>query len=324
MSEELFKNLIKIILDKSLKNNKITHNTELFIITLKSLFPSSEEVKVYIDYNRYNKEFILWKYYKESSNQVLDNIKRDIDGNIYFNGEDDSIIYRLLPLIFTNTDFDCLRDEVIKNILYTTGNIKNIIENLLISKLLFLILNGYANIKESLTEEIISLNQMEFKERYFKYFRLEPIEDSKYSIEIEKTKIEFINILNNIKSNKIKNFERYYGLYMENIDKNREDILKSICINLDENIYIENNIKYFEELGKYLYNMRKSRIDPKALYISEYTLPNIFDFEKGEIFYHSLLNNCVVMEKESGDNYIYSKIKTKSGIYNFKKSLANN
>lgn len=319
---ELIKNLTKISLDKSLNNNKTCHKTELFIISLKSLIPSEDELKISIDYKRYNREFNLWKYYRESSNETLNNIGKDIDKDIYFNQEDDSIIYRLLPLIFTNTNYNSLYEEVIKNILYTSGNIKNIIENLLLSKLIYLLLNNRNNIVELLKEELINLNQIEFKDKFGKYFRILPEENKKFTIEFEKIKIDGLNILNDKLSFNLKTFEKILKVYNENFEeKNKEKLLEMIILNLDNNIYNETNILYFEELGRYLYNMRKSKINPDSLKIKEYELPDIFSYKKGEWFYHSLLNNCQVIEKTQIDNIIYVKLKTKSGIYNFKKPI---
>lgn len=313
--------ITKMILDKSLIDNKTSHKTELFIISLKSLLPSEREVKIYIDYERYKKEFLLWKSYKESTNRVLENIKNNIDKDIYLNEEDDSIIYRILPLVLTNSNYISLQEEVVKNILYTTGNIEDLIENLLISKLVYLLLNNRNNIVELLKEELINLNQIEFKANFKKYFRILPEENKSFSIKFEKTKIDGLNILNDIGSMKLKNFEKIYRIYRDKEESNKIEILEEVIKNLDGKPYEETNISYFEELGKYLYNMKKSRINPTSLRIEEYKMPDIFKYKKGEWFYHSLLNNCQVVDKICDENHIYVKIRTKSGIYNFKKPI---
>ena len=320
MSEEKCVELSKIILDKSLRENKVTHRTELFIISLKSLLPSEDEEAVRINYDRYNREFLLWKYYRESSNEVLDNILFRFDESIYWKKHDDSIVYRAIPIVFTNKNYDSLYKEVVKNVLYTTGNLNTIIETILIAKMIYLLLNKYENITELLKEEVINLNQKEFLEDFSNFFRVDLENyDGVFQIDFEKAKILGLNILNGIESPMMKDFSRLYSIYDE--EKEKLLVLESMIKNIDEEDYMETDIEYFNDLGKYLYNIRKSRINPKSLIINDYKMPDVFEYKKGEWFDHSLLNKCQVIDKKVIDDLLYVKLKTKSGIYNFRKPI---
>ena len=55
-------------------NNRPSHITDLMVLTIKSLIPSENNVKVYIDYKRFSEEIKLWKYYKHGENNSILNI----------------------------------------------------------------------------------------------------------------------------------------------------------------------------------------------------------------------------------------------------------
>ena len=148
------------------KNKGPSHITDLILITIKSLIPSEEYVRVDIDYTRYKEELKLWKYYKNGDNPSLLNILGKLDSVIYWKGKDDTLYYRLIPIILANKNFDFIREEVVKNILFTTGNIELLIEGLLISKLIAYLLNNKSDIIDDLKDEVIHLAQTEFLQKY--------------------------------------------------------------------------------------------------------------------------------------------------------------
>ena len=72
-------------------------------------------------------------------------------------------------------------------------------------------------------------------------------------------------------------------------------------------------------MGDYLLKLRKSRIDPDRLKITEYILGNIHDLKVGEDFFHSLLGESRLISRKMEDKILVSSVQTKTGIYKFKK-----
>lgn len=105
------------------------------------------------------------------------------------------------------------------------------------------------------------------------------------------------------------------GVYLDNLSGD------SIIGKSMESCFKRNNIddikldRCYKNLATYIYNLRKGRIDPRNLKIYEYELPDIFQFDEGDIFYHSLLNRSKVIKKEITSNRLTVHLATKLGIY---------
>ena len=83
---------------------------------------------------------------------------------------------------------------------------------------------------------------------------------------------------------------------------------------------VEYNLpNFYMNMADYILKLRKSRIDPTQLQIKEYILPDIFSFNEGEVFFHSLLKESRIIKKEAKNNIFTSLVQTKTGIYLFKK-----
>src|SRR6056297_218127 len=102
-----------------------TYKMQLFIIVCKSL--EYKEKGIGINYERFKEEMTLLKYYLNGSNKALENFYK---GNNY-NEEDDSIIFRILPIIISNENNKIIEEEVIKNISKTTTNPKSILDGII-------------------------------------------------------------------------------------------------------------------------------------------------------------------------------------------------
>ncbi|WP_077367208.1 hypothetical protein [Anaerosalibacter sp. Marseille-P3206] len=294
---------------------------EITVLTIKSLLPSEEEVATRIDYERYKKEMQLWYYYRSGDNEVLLNSFNKPKSDIYFLEKDDSAFIRISPIVFSNNKWDIVREEVLKNILYTTANIETILEGLLLSKILFLTFKNNTNILNEVKEEIINLSQTNFLDLYNDFFRLS-INDypCNFHIDFERKRIEIINILNGLKTNHFKTLAEFLEVVNENIKSEYSPFTIGLY-SLKNNIECEKkeNISIYENFSEYIYKLNKGRIDPKLLYIDKYIEPDIFSFNVGDVFYHSLLNKCKVIKKETINDKQIIYINTKSGIYKFKK-----
>jgi len=306
--------------NEDVKNNNLpSYITELIIISIKSLVPSENFEKVSIDYKRYNEEIKLWKNYKQGANPSLLNLFDKIDSNIYWKEKDDSIYSRILPITIVNKNFLDIKDEVIKNVLFTNGNIESLIEAILISKLIFLLINGEKNIIEQLKEEVINFSQTDFIKDYGKYYRISIGKYEKsFKISFEQKKIFAINVLNLSPSKDFPVLNDCIEVLM--LNKTGKTTMGKCVKAILDNEGEENLVPdYYKELIEYLYRLRKGRISPEALKIEHYYLPDVFQFNVGDEFFHSLLNRCkVVKREETGDNTIIY-LSTKSGVYKFKK-----
>lgn len=286
------------------------------ILTIKSLVPDTKNKGNRIDYKRFNEELKLWKHYRVGDNPSLLNILDKIDKDIYLNSEDEIIYSRIIPIILANERYEIIEDEIIKNILFVSGNIGILLEWLLVGKFLYLILNKEEEIIDKLKDYIINISQIDFLKNYKDFYRIKLEENSKsYKVEFERKRLDLINILNGINIKKYK-----YTEDLLNILKSSkvDTILGNIIYNSLYNETSEDISKgFYNNMNEYILKLRKGRINPDNLVIEDYKLPNIFNYEEGEVFYHSLLNNSKVIKKEVKDGVLTSLIKSRSGMYLF-------
>ncbi|EOD00940.1 hypothetical protein [Caldisalinibacter kiritimatiensis] len=314
------------------KNDSLywSYIVELFIITLKSIMPSAEIVGCKIDYKRFNEELGVWRNYRNGYNKPLLNMFESYYDISYWQEKDDSVYSRMIPIIFTNTNWEIIKEELIKNIFYTTGNISNLIEVVTLSKILYIILNNkynrnYEDIIGDIKEEIIHLSQKDILNKYGQYYKCDvSTYPGNYTIDFERMRIEILNVLNGI--GKSKNYKVLINT-LEILEKEEVDFG-----NIEYNFFVNGLVGllngytedkefkgkgFINSLCTYIIKLRKGRISPETLKINKYILPDIFKFNVGEEFFHSLLNKCKVLKKIEDGLYIVSYIKTKSGIYRF-------
>ena len=68
--------------------------------------------------------------------------------------------------MLVNKEYTYVQEEIIKNLLFTTGNLETLIEGVILSKLLYLLINEEKNIIEKLKEQLINFSQVDFIEKY--------------------------------------------------------------------------------------------------------------------------------------------------------------
>lgn len=319
--------------NNAIKQKKIkgqwSYIVELFIITVKSLIPSMDIEGTTVEYTRFKEEIKLWTSYRHGSNKSLINSVNKFDNKTYWTEIDDSVYARIFPIVAANTQWDIILSEVIKNILFTTGDIFILQEGIILSKILYLILNGekdYDKIINNLKEEIIQLSQKELISKYNKYFRADIAAfPGNFVIVFEKTRIDLLNLLNG------KLIENSFFILKIVLDILRGDIKEYSQIHFNFFLYgvlgliIKNNSEFvdykdknfIQSLANYLLKLRKSRINPESLYIKNYYMPDVFKYSVGEEFNHSLLNKCIVVNKEETEKLLITYIKTKAGVYRF-------
>lgn len=319
--EKDIKLLMAIFEEDIKKYGRASHISDLTLLTIKSLMPSEDSTKVKLDYKRYREEFKLWKFYKHGDNKALLNVmngKNEINSKLYWLAEDNSAYPRVIPIILANKDYSIIKNQVLENILFTTGNIETLIEGLLISKLIYLLTVDEGNIIEKLKAEVIELSQIDFIERFKESFRM-PLEtyQGNFSADFERNKINALTLLNSLKSNK---FHILLDCLFVLLEKKSAEtsIGKVIEVYLRDDFIGDFESKdYFEELGVYIQRLREGEVPRKNLRIDKYYLPDIFQIEEGKIFYHSLLNKSKIIKREMKNNKKISYVSTKSGIYKF-------
>ena len=308
--KHLKKIFLKLLEENYLKNGFYNDDRQIGILTIKSLYPSSSQVGNIIDYDRYSKELRLWGYYRRG-NKHYPSLSSTIDGKTYFENKDYSILFRIIPLVYANKSIDLIVDEIKRNVLYTSGNIESLLEAIGIGILL-------AGGRDQLKDRIISLSQKDLINEFESSYRFNINEYNKsYRIEFEKTRIELISLLNGVD---VKGFEILDDI-LQVIDGNtfKTELGRIILKSLDDDLEINMEDKLVENMIAYMDNLRKSRIDPKKLKIEDYVLPNIFSYEEGDVFFHSLINYGKVIKKEVTGKNITSLITTKTGEYVFKR-----
>lgn len=293
-------------------NQSYGYLSELSVLTIKSILPSMTEVGNRIDYRRYTEEIKLWMMYRSGFNKSTFKLNNP-DYNIYYGEKDNSIVARIIPLVIINKNWEILLDEVIKNTLFTTGNMESLFESIVMAEIYYSSYNNISDFKEKIKSTIINLSQNAFMDRYEKCYRLSPRNPKKFKIQFELEKIKLINLFNDIDING-------YGVIKEAFDyfNNPDIVLNTMEVKIlktfEEREY-QNIDKFYSSLSDYLIKIRNSRVNPDSLIIKDYILPNVFEYNKGETFFHSLLGDSLVVEK-SLDSI---QIKTKSGYYNLKK-----
>ncbi len=314
-------------------NGQWTYVVEIMILTTKSLVPSIDKPGTIIDYLRFDEELKLWLYYRHGKNDALIKATGIYNDESYWRNFDDSVFSRVSPIVAANQNWDIIKHEVIKNVLYTTGNIQVVLESILLSKLLYLLLDktniSYDEIISCLKEEIIGLSQKHFILDYKQFFRTQ-LEEYKgnYLIDFERNRIDMINLLNDIsKPGRYEVLSRC--LEMLKVNKNTSENANffinglSGLINKDIQIIEIKDKSFIQSLCSYLIKLRKGRIATESLKMNSYNEIDIFSYAEGDIFTHPLLNKCKVLTRKKVNDVIVVYISSKSGIYRFFKKESN-
>jgi len=300
---------------------------EIMITTIKSLVPSKDIIGTIVDYRRFQEELFLWNYYRHGRNSALLNSLNLKDNEVYWNCMDESVYSRIVPIVFANKDWDVSKDQIIRNILYTTGNIEVLLEGISLGKLIHLLAQSkrleIGEVVGDIKQEIINFSQRDFLKSYEDDFRIQlNTYPSNYSITFERHRINLLSLLNDVSIKSFNTIAKALELLKGNLsckDDSPEFMLYGLWGALEESS-LDVTIKdkdFIMNLSEYLIKLRNGRIPPESLYIDEYHLPDIFEFEEGDMFNHTLLNKCKVIKKEETPKYILSIVTTKSGNYRF-------
>lgn len=317
-------NVEKLLLELFNEDHRINNGggyiSNLATITIKSLIPMKGEIGVRIDYRRFMEELKLWFHYRSDENPSLLNLQGRIDPIIYWKGQDDSIISRIIPIVVANQKYEIIEEEIVKNILYTSGNISDLFQGISLGYLLYEIINQGEgkDLISNLKEKLINFPQIDYINQYKSNYRIgiEHYPDN-FKVDFERARIQILNILYGIKD---KSYLELADLVQVLKGEKAKEMPARIVSRFLRGDTIEYKLpKFYLNLGDYIINLKKSRIDSDRLEIKEYILPDIFSYEEGELFFHSLLRESKIIKKEVSGDTLTSLVQTKTGMYLFRK-----
>ncbi len=313
--EDLITSLFKEDLEES---GQASYISQLAIITIKSLIPAKNSMGNRIDYERFEEEIKLWRQYRRDQERELLNPEDYKEPEAYFKKGDRTLAFRIIPLIVGNSDFDIGEEEVIKNILFSSARLEDLFEGLLLTRFIYGLIGKKEDLIEDLKDYLIRFGQKEFLDKYRDDFSIDPNSYPSYRIEFERKRIEALNILNGLGGRGFESLKDLMGF----LEGERESLLGRILGGRSKDLEDVPQLNgFYQGMTTYIIRLRKSRIEPERLIIKEYELPDVFSFEEGEVFYHSLLNHSKVIKKEVSKNLLTSTIQTKTGMYRFKRDL---
>lgn len=260
---------------------------QLFLIAVKCLMPSENEIGCYFDSDRYKKEIELFKFYKNGHDENLEHYFINHKASEIY---DDLLEYKIMPIITANTEWDILLNEALKASLFYSVNKNTILNTILISS----IISEYLNSNTENTYEITRERFINFSLKNFLNDNNIQI-DKNSLIEFEKERIKMLS-KSELFTDKFKNeFNSLHYIYNE----------------VKHEILIEGSYETgIDTFSLYLFKLRKGMINPEKLKISMDNMPNIKEFLKYATFNHPLLGRCKVLKR--GEKEVI--LKNKSGL----------
>ncbi|MGD9570059.1 MAG: hypothetical protein AB7V48_17410 [Sedimentibacter sp.] len=259
---------------------------QLFLIAVKCLMPSENEVGCYFDVERYKKEIELFKCYKNGLDETLEYY---IENKKPSEKYDNLLEYKIIPIITANTQWDILLNEALRTSMFYSLNKNTILNTILISSAI----NGYLNANLENINEITKERLINFSLKDF--LKSNNIIMNKNSlIEFEKERIKLLTQSKLINDELISEFKSLHYVYNEIKNENMEATNETVLCSF----------------SSYLFKLRKGIINPEKLKISTDNVPEIKEFLKYTTFSHPLLGRCKVIKR--GEKEVI--LKNKSGL----------
>lgn len=291
--EEKIKKLLYYCLANDSKQEYFGIKAQLFIIAMKSLMPFENKVGCGVFYSRIEKELELLNYY---ANNDKEKVYHYLGRKFSYNIQDDFTECSILSLALSNTDWNIIVEEVIKDIMYYGFDEDNIVSSIVLSRIVFEYINDNFD-EEKLIQRIKeSIITFSYKDLVLKNFNKKI--DAKSLIRIERNKIYYLE-----------NLEKYF--HNRNISFQRSKIFEHIILReYDENIN-EGNKKIIDNFASYIEKLRKGKISPEKLKIDLNKIRPFKVYLSNKPFNHPLLGKCMIVSRNLENQII---IKTKTGL----------
>ena len=327
MKEIEIENLIVSGFQKELMSEEPTYLYELFMITLRSIYPNISKDANVINYDRFSEELKLWRHYRRGGNKAINGLVIRGEKTDAF---DESASIRTLPIFIANQNIDNAIEEAVSNVYYFTSDIDSIFSSIVYGILTSNKTLGFDDREnlEILKEKIICFKTMDY------LITINRDSDVKYLIKIENKKIDIIQAIDRTIAKIFKDeTEDKKNIETSVVNSEKENIeLDNILVNFIEDTFkvklsdsmknfIEQIINiedtYLRSIGKYLYKLRKGRISPKALEFEKEEDVSIFSLSEGQEFNNSILGISMLKKVECRDGFELRYVKTRSGTYRF-------
>lgn len=294
-----------------------SYEIEIFLLTLKSLVPSLEYGGNRLDYTRFRKELELWKSYRHGGDTAMMDILKDSYENYCIN-RDSTLFYRVLAISFANESIEVIKEELLKNITYFTGDSEQILEGIYLGSFLGCMFNGDESVElEALAKDCIvkfSLKEELLDRRYLKLDLSEGY--GKYVVGFERNRIKLLDKLSGKPTDGFKVVDMLMDI-VENSTKTGDSKAKAFLESFRNGCDTENRYSLADGIAKYLWKLRKGWISSEQIKIDRYIEPDIFRMKVGESGFHSLLNRIKLISAEERDGFEIRYIETKTGVYRF-------
>lgn len=330
----------------SLEPGQWSDLTEQLLILTKCLIDQRENSRVSVDYRRLREELRLWQYYRHGR---AENLLRKISGgkeyyksSYYWNDKRGYGFSRIIVLFLANNNFEAAKEEVFKQIVYTNRHPQVLLTALLLLRTLYLLLTKAYQL-EDLTEELKTyLMELKGKE-------LESMVDqalpSKYSIEFEREKINYLLALDRLNSKQteitpvsgeedarrvfLEALTLYDGLISE-IRHSEENSSSKEALALayglwglskasqGPSISQIKNYAFIDTMGAYLFKLRNYQVNRTPYAVQEKKI-DLFQLEEGTILKHPILNVTRVAERVEDTAWLRVRLETKGLQYNLYK-----
>jgi len=280
--------LLNILKDEKLNDYKgigkeeliYTYKMQIFIISCKSL--EYKKKGIGINYTRFDEEMKLLKYYINGTNKSLE---------MAFKGEksreeDDTIIYRILPIALVNHDIKIIEEEVIENVIKTTRNQKSIIFGLISAFAIAEYVKNGSIDKGLVKEYIIRFSIKNYSDKY-------DFMDKAYILNFEKERIRFLGEIDDTVDMNIGNLD---------ITSNKKNTIKK-----------DKYFKLLDNFSQFLSSLKRGSLNLEKKEIKKANKK--FKIFEGNTFEHYLLGKSLIVKNDK----LHFYIKTKYGFFKFKK-----
>lgn len=283
--EENINKLLYHVFEKSFTGSYVNLDYQLFIMSLRSLIPFEKKVGCKFNKERYNIEYKVLKKYFDFESKAYENL---INIKQNKNEKDNFILYKILPVVISNTNYNILLNESLRIIVYYTYEVDSIIKTIILSSCLYEYLNDNHD-----SEDIYNITKqrlIEFSMSKFFEGNFGVKVKNNYIVNFENCRIRYL-LLNTL------NEFLYNNIHLDLVNKQDEKINMS-----------DENIKILENLGKYLYKLRCGVIDPDRLRLNKELVIDLEKYISNKIFVHPILGKCKIVDNKNNRLDIKTKI----------------
>lgn len=317
--------------------------TELLLIQTKSLMDLKEKTRVNVDEERLGDELRYWRNYRNgrTSTTLLHSMENIGQREDYWRDNRGYGFSRIVSLLLANKNYNYALDEIFNEILRFNRHPQVIITGLLLSRILYLLLEREYELQELIVE----------LKGYLMDLRLQQLEGrghealpQTYILQFEREKIDFLLALDRLKQGINNWIETKSGdsketlllslLYLyqlrgegkitfvsETKTDTKEAVALAYCLwgaalnQLPSDICQVKDWDFINSMGEYLLRIRNYEVGRRKYSKTEYV--DIFQLQTNKTIKHPIFNTMKVVNRREEKGYTIIDIITKAGGYAF-------